>query len=109
MIPSHVILSLAMTAVSGVVTQVPHDGHWAVDIACPKGAVVHAVFDGETRVHRDGRLGTQVTLVGEHRRALYAHLEAASEPGTVKKGDPIGVCGNTGSWSTGRHLHFELY
>ena len=109
MIASHVLLALALTAVDGVVTQEPHQNHWAVDIACPRGAVVRAVFDGETRVHRDGRLGTQITLVGEHRRALYAHLETAYEPATVKKGDPIGVCGNTGSWSTGRHLHFEVY
>ena len=109
MIPSHILVALATSVVQGVVTQMPHDGHWAVDIACPKGAIVHAAFDGKTRVHRDGRLGTQITLVGEHRRALYAHLKTAYAPSTVQKGDPIGVCGNTGSWSTGRHLHFELH
>lgn len=109
MIASHILLALALTAVDGVVTQEPHQNHWAVDIACPRDAVVRAVFDGETRVHHDGRLGTQITLVGEHRRALYAHLETAYAPSTVRKGDPIGVCGDTGSWSTGRHLHFELH
>lgn len=102
------MIDLAMI-VSGVITQTPGPGHQAWDIACPKGAQVHAAFDGETRVHRDGRLGIQITLVGENRRALYAHLEEAYGPQTVRKGDPIGVCGNTGSWSTGRHLHFELY
>ena len=102
------MIDLAMI-VSGVVTQYPSPRHQAWDIACPKGAQVHAAFDGTTRVHRDGRLGIQITLIGKDRRALYAHLEAAYGPAIVKKGDVIGVCGNTGSWTTGRHLHFELY
>ena len=72
MIPSHILLSLAMIAVDGVITQVPHQGHWAVDVACSRGSLVRAVFDGKTRVHRDSRLGIQVTLVGKERRALYA-------------------------------------
>jgi murein DD-endopeptidase MepM/ murein hydrolase activator NlpD len=27
----------------------------------------------------------------------------------VKAGDPIAIIGNTGEYSTGQHLHFELW
>ena len=95
--------------VAGTITQMPNPGHRAWDIACPANASVYAAFDGEVRVHRSVELGNQVTLIGDGRNALYAHLESSIENGTVKKGDVIGTCGNSGTWTTGRHLHFEVY
>ena len=49
-----------------------------------------------------------VTLVGPGGIVTsYSHLHEAYDNDIVKQGDVIGTCGNTGSWSTGPHLHFE--
>ena len=40
-------------------------------------------------------------------RTYYAHLQLISPPGWYEQGEQIATCGNTGSWSTGPHLHFE--
>ena len=51
------------------------------------------------RIAHDGTIST-----------LYAHLDQVSvKPGQkVVKGETIGTVGLTG-WSTGAHLHFEVY
>lgn len=93
--------------VAGVVVQTPSPDHDAWDIACQRGTPVYAVFDGTTQTSYNGRMGNQVTLEGG-RTAYYAHLRSVEPGGPVKKGDVIGTCGNTGSWSSGPHVHFEL-
>jgi len=94
--------------VAGIVVQWPSPDHDAWDIACRRGAPVHAVFDGTTRTGRSGRMGNQVWLEGGGRTAYYAHLQTVKPGATVQRGDVIGTCGNTGSWSSGPHVHFEL-
>ena len=37
----------------------------------------------------------------------YSHLNAGAPAGSYDRGEIIGLCGNTGRWSTGPHLHFE--
>jgi murein DD-endopeptidase MepM/ murein hydrolase activator NlpD len=94
--------------VVGVLVQEPSPGHDAWDIACRRGASVHAVFDGTMHTSYNSRMGNQVTLKGG-RTAYYAHLDTVKAQGFVKKGDVIGTCGSTGAWSTGNHVHFELH
>ena len=53
-------------------------------------------------------MGIQVFLEGENGTAYYAHLHRAMPDGEVKKGDVIGACGNTGAWSYGSHVHYEM-
>ncbi|MET0294460.1 MAG: M23 family metallopeptidase, partial [Phenylobacterium sp.] len=87
--------------------------HQGVDIAAPAGLPVRAIQDGVVvRAGQDGGYGRFVEV--QHANGLhsfYAHLGgfvAASRAGqAVKRGDPIGLVGSTGS-STGAHLHIEV-
>ena len=94
--------------VAGILVQSPSPDHPAWDIACRTGAPVRAVFDGQTRTKRSSRMGHQVWLEGEQ-TAYYAHLDTVEPTGQVRRGDVIGTCGSTGSWSYGPHVHFELH
>ena len=40
-------------------------------------------------------------------RSIYAHLQEPAPAGYYNQGDVIGICGSSGSWSTGPHVHFE--
>ena len=93
----------------GTITQMPHAEHEnATDIACVTGRPVRAVTSGEGKVHYSPTMGWVFTLTSPSGKVVtsYSHLDAAYPPGWCERGDVIGECGNTGSWSTGPHLHF---
>ena len=46
-------------------------------------------------------------LAGAGVKTRYSHLNAGAPAGSYDRGQIIGLCGNTGRWSTGPHLHFE--
>jgi murein DD-endopeptidase MepM/ murein hydrolase activator NlpD len=93
--------------------------HTGIDIACPTGSEVFAVQSGTVTGTTWGKsYGTQIVIdqdaiEGAKRIpggwAIYAHLsKVLVKPGDkVKKGDKIGLSGNTGN-STGPHLHYEI-
>ena len=92
----------------GVVTQDAHAEHPALDIACAVGTPVRAAHDGVASVVRSHTHGNTVVLVGKNGlETSYSHLHSTEAPGTYQRGDVIGLCGNTGAWTTGPHLHFE--
>lgn len=94
--------------INGTITQEWSEDHPAVDFACTVGRPVRAVTDGDAIRHYSSRMGWVVTIVSPDGIVTsYSHLHEAYMPGKVKQGDAIGTCGNTGSWSTGPHLHFE--
>ncbi len=90
-----------------------HGLHPGVDLRAPLGTAIYSMADGTivevekmlvgyghfVRIAHDGTIST-----------LYAHLDQVSvKPGQkVVKGETIGTVGLTG-WSTGAHLHFEVY
>lgn len=93
--------------VPGPITQGWSTRHPAIDFACKEGEIVRAAHDGTMSVSRSSTLGITATLHDRYgRTTTYSHLQAADAPGVFLAGDPIGLCGNTGSWSTGPHLHF---
>ena len=85
--------------------------HAGIDLAVPVGTTVRAAADGTvTFTGASSGYGTAVYL--EHAGGLftrYGHLSRASvrRGQDVRRGDQIGLSGNTGS-STGPHLHFEV-
>ena len=87
--------------------------HFGVDIAASPSESVLATLDG-TVVYAgyDPQHGNVIQL--QHRNGLisiYKHNEALlKEPGDhVVAGEAIALVGNTGTLSTGSHLHFELW
>ena len=89
-------------------------GHGGIDIAAPKGTPVVACLRNIV-VHAgpiDGDDYSGLSVVVWHRKqrlmSLYSHLDEVH----VKRGDAafgtIGTVGNTGSNSSGDHLHFGL-
>lgn len=98
-----------LTPVAGPITHPVTDDHPALDIACRNGAEVRAAHDGLGKPSWDNRMGWTFVLQGERGlRSSYSHLKQALPQGPYKRGDVIGLCGNTGSWSSGTHLHFAM-
>ena len=94
---------------AGAITYPITDDHPAIDIACRNGAEVRAAHDGVGRPFWDGRMGWTFQLAGGSGfKSSYSHLKTAAQQGHHKRGDVIGLCGNTGTWSTGTHLHFAM-
>jgi len=95
------------------------DFHAGIDLAAPKGTVVHApadgvvVFAGRYPLQRSvgwWRYGNLIVLKhGDDFRTLFGHLsEIDVRTGQrVRQGDPIAKVGSTG-WSTSSHLHYEV-
>jgi len=93
---------------AGVITQGVRPGHPALDIACAPGTPVRAAHDGSASEERSYTHGITVVLVASDGLVTrYSHLQQAQANGPVQRGDAIGLCGSTGVWSTGPHLHFE--
>ena len=93
----------------GVISQRQTNTHNAIDIVCMVGDKIIAAHNGKVEYHRDIHLGKVVTVENEEFRSVYAHLSEVSKVSQVKQGEIIGYCGNTGQWTTGAHLHFEIY
>ncbi|MEH7504193.1 peptidoglycan DD-metalloendopeptidase family protein [Neobacillus drentensis] len=90
--------------------------HYGFDIAKAGSNVpIVAAADGEVYVsHYSSSYGNVVYILhninGQTYTTVYAHMSRSlvGAGATVKKGQQIGVMGNTGD-SRGQHLHFELY
>lgn len=102
------------TPLKGVISQ-GYDPviHPYVDITAPSGAVVKATLDGTVifagwsdeygntiQIQHDG----DIVSIYKHNEKL---LKKAGDK--VTAGSPIALVGNTGSLTTGDHLHFELW
>ncbi|MCI2122392.1 MAG: M23 family metallopeptidase [Bacteroidales bacterium] len=87
--------------------------HPAVDIAAAEGSIVYAVLDG-TVISSGWNDETGFTIQIQHSDnliSIYKHAEKLLK-GTgdkVTAGTPIALVGSTGKFSTGDHLHFELW
>jgi len=87
--------------------------HFAVDIAVEAGTPVKAVADG-TVIFAGWTPDTGNVIILEHAAgfiSVYKHNSVLhkQEGDIVKSGEVIAASGNTGEYSTGVHLHFELW
>lgn len=101
--------------VNGIISQgfSLEDKHYAVDIVTDKNAPVKATADG-TVIFSEWTAETGYVIILEHSYGLisvYKHNSALTkEQGEmVKEGEVIAIVGNTGEYTTGPHLHFELW
>lgn len=87
--------------------------HFAVDIAVDQDTPVKTVADG-TVIFTGFTADTGYVIVIEHGQgftSIYKHNASIfKEQGAlVKSGEVIASAGSTGNFSTGAHLHFELW
>ena len=87
--------------------------HAAIDLAAPRGELVRACKEGVV-VHAEWSSSTGYVTILQHPGnllSIYKHNARLLEPtGTfVEAGMPIAVLGSTGTFSSGPHLHFELW
>lgn len=86
--------------------------HTGLDIGAPPNAEVHAPANGKVTVAEfDPKMGKVLRLDhGYHVSTQYGHLAKVlvKKGQSVKRGDVIGLVGNTGLFSTGPHLHYQV-
>lgn len=85
--------------------------HRGMDLATPIGNPVLATADGKIELAKeDGKHGQRVIIKhNDTFTSAYSHLSSidVKEGESVKKGDQIGLSGNSGA-STAPHLHYEI-
>lgn len=91
----------------------PEEKHYGIDILAPKDTPVKVILDGYV-IASDWTLETGNTIGVQHQNNLvtfYKHnavlLKKVGD--YVPAGEAIALVGNTGKFSTGPHLHFELW
>lgn len=91
----------------------PVKGHFGLDIAVGEGEAVKAILDG-TVISAGWNMATGYVITIQHTANLvsaYMHNSVLlkKQGDRVRAGEPIAIAGNTGSLSTGVHLHLELW
>ena len=106
---------LFFSPVSGYISQEfdPSKKHFAIDIVAKENEPVRSVADGVV-IFSEWSSDTGYVIILEHNQgylSVYKHNESLNnvQGDIVQAGDIIGTVGNTGEFSTGYHLHFELW
>lgn len=98
--------------VKGVMSQKMSAEHPAVDIVTKAGEPVKSILDGRV-IFSEYSKTSGFTMIIYHNSqfiSIYKHLQTINKKSgdRVKVGEVIGLVGNTGTHTTGPHLHFEL-
>jgi murein DD-endopeptidase MepM/ murein hydrolase activator NlpD len=91
----------------------PKKKHFAVDVVAMKDAPIKATADG-TVIFAEWTAETGYVIILDHNNDLlsvYKHNASLSkvQGDLVHEGEVIATVGNTGEFTTGPHLHFELW
>jgi murein DD-endopeptidase MepM/ murein hydrolase activator NlpD len=91
----------------------PKEKHFAVDVVVPKDTPVKATADGMV-IFAEWTAETGYVIIIEHSNNLisvYKHNASLTKQqgDLVRVGEVIATAGNTGTLTTGTHLHFELW
>jgi murein DD-endopeptidase MepM/ murein hydrolase activator NlpD len=103
------------TPLRGIITNKfdPASKHYGIDIVSVQNEAIKATLDGVV-IFAGWTVETGYTISLQHENDLisvYKHNSALlKEQGSyVKAGDAIAIIGSSGEYSTGPHLHFELW
>ena len=91
----------------------PRKGHFGVDVVADHNEIIMAAMDG-TVIIATWTFETGYTIGIQHAHniiTIYKHNSSLlkSQGDFVQAGEAIAVIGDTGLYSTGTHLHFELW
>lgn len=91
----------------------PERRHFGVDVLAPKNTAIKAAMDGFVTLS-DWTLETGHTIAIQHDNnviTFYKHNSALLKKvgDFVKAGEAIAIIGNSGTLSSGPHLHFEIW
>ena len=107
--------SLFFSPVLGYISQKfdPTKKHFAIDVVAKENEPVKSIADGVV-IFSEWSLNTGYVIILEHKHgylSVYKHNESLNhtQGDIVQAGEIIGTVGNTGEYSTGHHLHFELW
>ena len=106
---------LFFTPVNGLITQSysVDEKHYGVDIVTKEKELIKSVLSGIV-VFASWTFETGHVIVIQHENNLlsvYKHNSVLlKEQGeSIEAGEAVAIIGNSGKWSTGPHLHFELW
>ena len=109
------LIDLLFPPAKGEITQIydPDSKHYGIDIALSENYPVKSILDGRV-IFAEWTAETGNVLIIKHSRELtsiYKHNAALykKQGDLVSTGEVIASAGNTGEFSTGTHLHFELW
>lgn len=91
----------------------PQKGHFGVDIVADHDAIIKAAMNG-TVIISSWSAETGYTIGIQHPNniiSIYKHNSTLLkvQGSVVQAGEAIAIIGDTGKYSTGTHLHFELW
>lgn len=89
------------------------DAHYGVDVVADAREIIKSCQEGVV-IFSEWTVETGNVLVIQHSNdfiSVYKHNSALlkKQGELVKAGEPIAIIGNTGEFTTGPHLHFELW
>lgn len=82
--------------------------HYGIDFGAPYGTTINATNSGQLgELHNFGG-GLVARLLTGQFTLFFMHLSKILKHGKVQTGEPIAKTGNSGNWTTGPHLHFQV-
>ena len=101
--------------IKGIISQSfnPKTGHYGVDVVGQKEEPIKATLKGKV-IFSNWTSNEGHVIIIQHNNSLisiYKHNSSLlkKEGETVEGGDPIAIIGDSGEYSDGSHLHFELW
>src|SRR5699024_430855 len=82
--------------------------HYGIDYATPSGTTLNAPNSGTVSSINDRGGGLVARLVTGQFTQFFMHLSKILKKGKVEQGDAFAKTGNSGQWTTGAHLHYQV-
>ncbi|PKE39558.1 LysM peptidoglycan-binding domain-containing protein [Macrococcoides caseolyticum] len=95
-------------AVPGYPTSFNGGRHYGIDLGIPSGTTIHAPTSGTVEQQSNHGGGMVARLLSGKIAQYFLHLSKVLKTGPVQQGDAIAKSGNSGAWTTGAHLHYQV-
>lgn len=82
--------------------------HYGIDYATPVGTTLTAPTSGTISKLSNYGGGTVAKLLSGKFTQFFMHLKDIFKTGKVKQGEKFAHTGNSGHWTTGPHLHYQV-